>query len=279
MGVAAGVERQAKGQGGESVPVCGSGRAGQMYDYVRDRQDRHTHVKPARSAAPTVTPAKRLIHIQRAHCATIVARAGTHTRSHDGGAHMRRSAPHRFVTPLTTSVGRAFPGASPCLKVHTRFSLACPDRRLVVTRPAHSQPARAATMVARVDAACGPQPRWWRSPRGVARHIQILTARCCRSAREGRLSRRLPKFRSRSSAGGRGELQPRWWRGQPQPRWWRDPTVSPPAPLAALGHRRHIKRDSPPPVGVGGSLLPAQGGGGQERDRGPRSTCRYHRRA
>ena len=58
-----------------------------MYDYVRDRQDRHTHVKPARSAAPTVTPAKRLIHIQRAHCATIVARAGTHTRSHNGGAH------------------------------------------------------------------------------------------------------------------------------------------------------------------------------------------------
>ena len=53
-------------------------------------------------------------------------------------------------------------------------------------------------------------PQRWSMPRGVARHTPILPAMCCRAReRVGRLSGRLPIFRSRSLAGGRGSQRHR----------------------------------------------------------------------
>ena len=110
-------------------------------------------------------------------------------------------------------------------QAHTHV-LACmrADRRLVVTRSAHVQPAHAATMVAHADAGRGPQPRWWRSPRGVARHKPIRSAICCRPAsgwRALRPSADIPVSRH-MLRGGVG-CSHDGGAAQPQPRWWRDP--------------------------------------------------------
>ena len=80
-----------------------------------------------------------------------------------------------------------------------------------------------------VPRSCRPhtQPQWWRmlmqpasrSHNGGAAHVASLgidqSAPQCAVALQagGGLSGRLPIFRSRGSAEGRGGLQPQWWRG------------------------------------------------------------------
>ena len=94
---------------------------------------------PCTLAAPTVTPAKRHMHIPRAHCTTAVARAGTHAHSTAVVQARRTPLLDRFRTPLPTSAGRAFPGASPYLKRACKSVLHAADRRLVVTRSTRSR--------------------------------------------------------------------------------------------------------------------------------------------
>ena len=79
-----------------------------------------------------------------------------------------------------------------------------PDRRLAVTRSAYLLLARVATAVAHVDASSGSSTAV-EPPRGVARHNPILPAMCCQACKQvGRLSGRLPIFRSRGFVEGWG---------------------------------------------------------------------------
>ena len=106
------------------------------------------------------------------------------------------------------------------------------------------------------------QPRWWRALMLAAgRSTMVAQATRRRSAQRnplrnmlstpwgGGLSARLPKFRSRSIARGKGRLPTRV-ESPTAPRGGRDLWVSPLAPLAAQSHRRDfafISRAAGPP--------------------------------
>ena len=130
---------------------------------------------------------------------------------------------YRLGTPLPTSAGPAFPGASPCLK-HICKSCTCTDRRLVVTRSAHWPPTHSATMVAHADVGSRLQPQWWRMPCGIARHNPILPAICCQSLRGWGGSQGACRYSGLAALlrAGVGMLH---YSGAavPQPQWWRDP--------------------------------------------------------
>ena len=146
--------------------------------------------------------------------------------------------PPHVGKPLPTYVGPAFPGASSCLK-HPTDRQAClcrvADRRLVVTG--------SALLDAHVSL-----PRWWRVSYAPARPTQDGAGPRRRPSACPRVGR-LPKFRSRSIARGKGRLPTRV-ESPTAPRGGRDLWVSPLAPLAAQSHRRDfafISRAAGPP--------------------------------
>ena len=167
----------------------------------------------------------------------MVEQTGTHM-FHSGGPWVLCTLPPHVGKPLPTYVGPAFPGASSCLK-HPTDRQAClcrvADRRLVVTG--------SALLDAHVSL-----PRWWRVSYAPARPTQDGAGPRRRPSACPRVGL-LPKFRSRSIARGKGRLPTRV-ESPTAPRGGRDLWVSPLAPLAAQGHRRHyafISRAAGPP--------------------------------
>ena len=104
--------------------------------------------------------------------------------------------------PRSYVTGPAFPGARPCL-MSARDRAPRPTSGRYTFRALahlHASPLRWHALRRRLAA-----PLRWSPPRGVARHNPILPAICCLSCKQvGRRSGRLPIFRSRGLAGGRG---------------------------------------------------------------------------
>ena len=183
----------------------------------------------------------------------MVARAGTRDTQPQWWRTHEALRSHALGHQLLFAWARLSRGLAHVSSAHNALACMHADRRLVVTRSAPVQRAHAATMVAHAGARCRPQPRWWRSPRGVARHNAIHSAFCCLPHWGGGLSARLPKFRSRGIMLRAGVgCSHNGGAARPQPQWWRDPTkvaphatrVSPSAPLAAQSHRRQSMSQS-----------------------------------
>ena len=135
----------------------------------------------------------------------LVARAGTDTHRHYCGTSTAHIAPSVLRHHSHTAEGSAFPRARPYLKRHAASEHA-PDRRLAVTRSVRSQPLHAHPLLWRpLTQLLLAAPLLWRMP-ARRRTVYPNPSRNLLSLPqwEGRLSRRLPLFRSRGIAGGEG---------------------------------------------------------------------------
>ena len=169
----------------------------------------HTHRDPTHSPHRLQPPAKGHVY-SHGPVATMVAQAGTRARA-TMVAHTRGTPLLQVGSPTPTTAGPAFPGASPCLKrscmqrTHSRrpTSGRYAFRTLATGARSHDGGASA-------DAGCRPLHNGGymavRRRSACPNPLRI----CCHSAREGRLSRLLPKFRSRGICWGQGLGVPRW---------------------------------------------------------------------